>query len=151
MSIPLNDDERLLYARLKELAERSDGRFTFTDFLGLAEQSVLTEVLRDIRVRYELFGGADGAERVMARFGDEDELYYSEPFPIDIIRVSPRSQKFANQLTHRDFLGAILNLGIERRCVGDIVIRENHEVVNQDTEQIVDITAIITIFGGTNQ
>ena len=60
--MPLNDDERLLYARLKELAERSDGRFTFTDFLGLAEQSVLTEVLREIRVRYELFGGADGAE-----------------------------------------------------------------------------------------
>jgi RNA-binding protein YlmH len=31
-------------------------------------------------------------------------------------------EKFADMLTHRDFLGAILNLGIDRRVIGDILI-----------------------------
>ena len=33
--------------------------------------------------------------------------------------------KFADKLTHRDFLGALLNLGIERSTLGDIIIRDN--------------------------
>ena len=127
MSIPMTDEEALLLSRLIELGERSlKGRFVFTDFLGLAEQSVLAEALGRMRgVKHTLFGGTEGTERVMARFGDEDELYYSEPFPIRTLRIAPRSQKFANALTHRDFLGAILSLGIERRCVGDIAIVDN--------------------------
>ena len=32
---------------------------------------------------------------------------------------------FADKLTHRDFLGSILSLGIERSTLGDIVIRDN--------------------------
>jgi RNA-binding protein YlmH len=127
MSIPMTDEEALLLSRFIELGERSTkGRFVFTDFLGLAEQSVLTVALSELRgVKYTLFGGSVGTERVMARFGDEEELYYSEPFPISTVRIAPRSQKFANALTHRDFLGAMLNLGIERRCVGDIAIVDN--------------------------
>ena len=72
-----------------------------------------------------LFGGAAGAERVMIRFGDEESLGYEQPFPIAIIKAEPVSPKFAEKLTHRDFLGAILNLGIERSTVGDIIVRES--------------------------
>ena len=36
--------------------------------------------------------------------------------------VEPLSDKYADSFTHRDFLGAILNLGIERSKLGDIVI-----------------------------
>ena len=61
----------------------------------------------------------------MIRFGSEEELGYDVPFPIAILRAAPTNQKFSDKLTHRDFLGAILNLGIERRLVGDIVIRDN--------------------------
>ena len=127
MGAPRNDEEKLLLARFTELGKRSVGaRFYFTDFLGLAEQSVLAEALSQMPgVKCTRFGGADGTERIMARFGDEEELFYSEPFPITAVKISPRSQKFANTLTHRDFLGALLNLGIERRCVGDIAISEN--------------------------
>jgi len=47
------------------------------------------------------------------------------PFPISVIKAEPASQKYADKLTHRDFLGAILNLGIEREMLGDIVIIDN--------------------------
>jgi RNA-binding protein YlmH len=72
-----------------------------------------------------LFGGAEGAERVMARFGNPEEVGYETPFPILCVKVEPLSMKFADKLTHRDFLGALLNLGIERSTLGDIVIRDN--------------------------
>ena len=118
----------LLKKRLVELANKSYNSdiFTFTQFLGLAEQSAFSEVLSAIRgIRYTAFGGAEGAERVIVRFGDPDTLGYEVPFPIVTLKIEPTSQKFADKLTHRDFLGAILNLGIERETLGDIVIRDN--------------------------
>ena len=124
----MTSDTELLKKRFIELARKSTGSdvFTFTDFLGLAEQSAFAEIKRELKgVHYEAFGGAVGAERVMIRFGSEDELGYSVPFPISIIKAEPISQKYADKLTHRDFLGAILNLGIERDTLGDIVIIDN--------------------------
>ena len=124
----MTQDTELLKKRFIELARKADnsGYFTFTDFLGLAEQSAFSEIKKELRgIKYEVFGGAEGAERVIVRFGSEDDLGYSMPYPISIIKVEPASQKFAEKLTHRDFLGAILNLGIERDTLGDIVIIDN--------------------------
>ena len=124
----MTQDTELIKKRLLELGRKSynSGIFTFTDFLGLAEQAAFAEVRRELGpIPYSAFGGAEGAERVVIRFGDEDELGYSLPYPITIIKAEPTSQKFADRLTHRDFLGAILNLGIERDRLGDIVIRDN--------------------------
>ena len=124
----MSDELELLKRRFVELARRAynSGIFTFTDFLGLAEQAAFAEVSREIfGIEYVKFGGADGAERVMIRFGSEGDLGYSMPFPISLIKVEPLSQKYAEKLSHRDFLGAIMNLGIERDTMGDIVIIDN--------------------------
>lgn len=117
----------VLRARLTELARRATGGgyFTFTDFLGLAEQSVFAEIKTRLGVKYKAFGGAEGAERVMIRFGSEEEIGYDQPFPIACLLVKPRSQKFAEKLSHRDFLGALMSLGIEREVLGDIAIFDN--------------------------
>lgn len=121
-------EEELLYKRLTELAGKAErgGYFTFSDFLGLGEQSVFNMAKSAIgRTSYTLFGGAEGCERVMVRFGDEEELGYSEPFPIKIIKIRPKSPKYAEKLSHRDYLGSILSLGIERKHLGDIAIRDD--------------------------
>ena len=121
-------DLELIKRRFIELGRKSLGSdvFTFTDFLGLAEQSAFNEIKKELRgIHYEAFGGADGAERIIIRFGSEEELGYSLPYPISVIKAEPLSPKYADKLTHRDFLGAILNLGIERDTLGDIVIIDN--------------------------
>ena len=122
------DDRELLSKRFLEQSRKADagGYFIFTDFLGLAEQSVLLEESRSIpKSLYVTYGGAMGAERVMVRFGREDEIGYSEPFPITLIKIEPKSQKFADKLSHRDFLGSLMNLGLDRSAFGDIVIIDN--------------------------
>jgi len=122
------EENELIKKRLIELGKRSysTAYFQFTDFLGLAEQAIFEEVKRELsHVKYTAFGGAEGAERVILRFGDPEELGYEEPFPIVLLKIEPRSQRFADKLTHRDFLGALMNLGIERSRLGDIIIRDN--------------------------
>jgi RNA-binding protein YlmH len=61
----------------------------------------------------------------MIRFGDTESLGYELPFPIVTLKAAPVSEKFADRLTHRDLLGAIMNLGIERSVIGDIAIIDN--------------------------
>ncbi len=121
-------ESELLKKRFIELANRSygGGIYEFTDFLGLAEQAVFNEARAAFGgIPYTAFGGAAGCERVMIRFGDEESFGYTVDFPIVCIKAEPAIQKFADRLTHRDFLGAILNLGIERRTLGDIAICDN--------------------------
>ena len=73
-------------------------------------------------VHIELYGGMDGAERCMGRFGDPEEFGYEEPFPICAVKIEPLAEKFAENFSHRDFMGAILNLGIDRSTIGDICV-----------------------------
>lgn len=120
--------DELFRKRIIELANRSynTGVFCFTPFMGLAEQDTFRRCEKEFaHVPYSLFGGTQGCERLMARFGDENLFGYSAPFPIVCIKAEPISNRFADALTHRDILGAIMNLGINRNTVGDIVIRDN--------------------------
>ena len=110
--------------RLEELADRSfrQNLFVFTGFMSLAEQDVFVRTFGSGRTDCCLYGGTEHAQRRMARFGDPGQLGYEEAFPIACIRVEPLQEKFAEELTHRDFLGAILNLGIDRSAVGDLFL-----------------------------
>ena len=109
--------------RMRQLEDSSwqESRFVFTDFLNEAEYSDVL-IMGVPAGGMAAYGGYENASRVMVRFGDPEILGYEEPFPITILRISPLMEKFADTLTHRDYLGAILNLGIERRIIGDILI-----------------------------
>ena len=114
--------------RFQELADRAyaQGHYCFTNFLDLASLGSFFRVLPALPpVPYALFGGAEGCERKVLRFGDADLCGYEMPFPIVCIRLFPLNRKFADALSHRDFLGALMALGIEREMLGDIIVREN--------------------------
>lgn len=125
-------DLQLIKKRLSELAQRSysHGIYTFTPFLGLSEQQAFYEVERDLDYAgYTMEGGSPLCERKMIRFGSPDILGYEEPYPIQCLKVEPLMPKFAQHLTHRDYLGAIMNLGIERSTVGDIFVQDKEAIL----------------------
>lgn len=71
-----------------------------------------------------LFGGFSGAERAIACFGDgEINISGGQP-PVTCVKISPRSEKFSEELSHRDFLGSLMALGIKRELLGDICVYE---------------------------
>ena len=121
------ETEELQKKRFRELAQKSyqNNQYTFTGFLGLADVSGFYELERELSyVPYTIWGGREGAERVMIRFGSEELLGYTQDFPITCLQIRPLAEKFADVLTHRDFLGALMNLGIERSTIGDILIED---------------------------
>jgi RNA-binding protein YlmH len=123
MAITSEKDLQTLRNRLHDLADQSfrQNLFTFTGFLGLSELDLFWQEERTLRqAGYTLFGGAQGCDRVVIRFGSPEDLGYEEPFPIVCLHVAPKQEKFADDLTHRDFLGALMSLGVDRSTLGDI-------------------------------
>lgn len=115
------ENETLLKKRLTELSHRAFERSytTYSTFLNLQEISILKSLKVDSK--YSLFGGYENADRCVAAFSN-DEIY---SYPIVCIKIKPLQQKFSDKFTHRDFLGALMNLGIEREMLGDIKILNN--------------------------
>ncbi len=112
--------------RVLEWADRSwsQGVYCFSHFLDLAARSDFLSLAPSLPpAGWKLFGGAEGCERQMLRLGSEDTCGYDAPFPIQCLKISFVSPKYAESLTHRDYLGALMALGVERETMGDIVVR----------------------------
>ena len=136
------EKEELFKKRMLELSKKSyyRGILTYSDFLDLNEQNILHSLsFSDTGVQVLLFGGYETAERQMAAFLPDalslrgEMSWCSEEewvdYPFDILRISPLHAKYAEQLTHRDYLGTILGLGIERAKIGDILVDGTDAVV----------------------
>ena len=112
----MNKEEHFLINRFNELADVAFNRniYTNTEFVNINEINILESVKNKLPpVRINLTGGNNYAERKIAIFSPM-EIYYQEEIPVSIIKIAPKNSKYADNLTHRDYLGAILNLGIVR-------------------------------------
>ncbi len=119
------DELVLLKNRFSEMAERAFDRgiYTNSEFLTQHEQSELLKMR--LPVKFSLYGGYCNAERRIAVFGDENDFGYRYVYPVKFIKIEPLQMKFADKLSHRDFLGSLMGLGLRREMLGDIIINEN--------------------------
>lgn len=127
--LSMDSEETLLRKRLCELADKAynNSQYLFAGFLSAAELDTYYRMERELSyVPVTVFGGTADCERVMLRFGSEELCGYEERFPIQCIEISPLVEKFGEELGHRDYLGALMNLGIERSTLGDIIIVGKH-------------------------
>ena len=115
-----------LKKRLTDLSRRAEQKniVTFSHFLNLNELNILHQSVRELHSSFETFGGYEQAERQMAAF-IPDALSYVWEYPIRTVRLAPSHRKFAEDLTHRDVLGALMHLGIKRETLGDILLPED--------------------------
>lgn len=115
------DDTKLLLSRVKDLIRNNCGEDNFLGFFNEHETSVVSTFLDKNYVEYSLYGGYENATRVMLSLGFSDSQ-----FPITPLHVKSRGTK---SLTHRDYLGSLMGLGIKRECVGDIITLNDKEAV----------------------
>lgn len=135
---PMEEKERHeLASRILELAQKTarDGYLTHTPFLSMSEQSVLYDVLKEnheselthtlFSVPYLWFGGHEDADRKILFFlpyYESKELSEEDKEKtISLLQITPKNKKFADTLTHRDYLGALMHLGLDRSVYGDIL------------------------------
>ena len=111
--------------RISDLCYISEKQYIpkYTAFLNEQEQFFAENYLNSRRALYRLWGGADCCARKMLcvlPFETEAE------FPVYPLTIK---YKKAFSLSHRDFLGSFMALGIGREQVGDILTGEGYAVV----------------------
>ena len=119
------DDE--LLARLLDkvdIHERS-GLMQHSRFLSERDRLCCEPVLRVLGKEAVFWGGYGEAERTVlilpAEWQEPESVMRSDSGPVAVLRAEYHG---AENLSHRDYLGALMGLGIERDLVGDIIPRE---------------------------
>ena len=121
-------EDRTLLARVLDRAKQASERNipAATDFLSPAQQAQAADLLHAAGIpetAYIRWGGYDGAERAVLLFladwmDPSDAGTYS---PIRCLRAAFRKEE---NLTHRDFLGSLMALGLTREKIGDILVEK---------------------------
>ena len=122
-----------LEARLDDLFARADrGELAISSFLSPKEGLCATRYLKSRGISYRIFGGYEDAERVRVYLlpsyveddgGSLETLLTSYGYDSQIVCLRVSGSGYAS-LSHRDFLGSLLGLGLERSVIGDILVTD---------------------------
>ena len=127
-----------LLARYAELTARArGGSFCHTAFLTPAELLLFARASARMSAHTVTWGGYAGAERQRVFFlpdyaaeaePDVRQAMLAEEYAAAVVPVRVEGSGY-RELTHRDFLGAVLGLGVERDALGDLLVLSPHEAV----------------------
>lgn len=146
----VKDENFVLLARIDDLCRRADrGEIAVSCFLTPKENRVVLRHIasKGMTGRCLMYGGYTEAERCRAYIlpdyiSDAKDFADIEPYieNRDIVALRILGSGYTI-LTHRDYLGSILGLGIEREVIGDIVFDDS-----EDESAIVFCDAVIADF-----
>lgn len=115
--------DRLLLAKVLDKSEQSQRKNipTATDFLSPREQALAAALLNAAGVRsaYAFDGGYDSAERKRLIFLPD---WLDAPAGEELCFLRAAFHGADSALTHRDLLGSLMGLGVERSRLGDILV-----------------------------
>lgn len=96
-----------------------------TNFLDPREQMLAEEIAKDYSfdMKHFFYGGYEDSERKVLVAYPEYLEYEQYTVPICAVRVTSKDPNAF--LGHRDYMGALLGLGIKREMLGDILVGEN--------------------------
>lgn len=127
--------ENLLLGVISDKIIQCDNQniITSTMFLNMNQRAEVAAFCRKQKsAKCEFYGGYEDAERITVVFlpyyidaADNIVEYFAEnegDSPVALVKAS--TPKGSRNLTHRDYLGSLLALGIKREVIGDIIISE---------------------------
>ena len=118
-------EDNLFIKRLEEQISRAEnrGEIVVSDFLDVHQQTLAQQALKNALCLYFWSGGYEEAERRrLVMYPD----YLSEDASWAEIAVLDLEGNFNySKVSHRDYLGALLSVGIKREKMGDILVKDN--------------------------
>lgn len=129
---------KALLKRIVDLAYRAQRTYsvTYTDFVDpFLLGQIKSYRLELLGVNSSSFGGQAESERQIIALGHDDMVISQDEYPIGYLEISVKTG-IGKPLSHRDYLGAIMGLGIEREKIGDLLIQENTAYVMAHTDII---------------
>lgn len=133
----LREDARLIARARELLARAARGCVTYTAFLTPREQLLLSRELAYARDMIAFVGGYAAAERRRLVFlpeyladlaSTEREALLDDELAEALVPLRIQGSGY-RVLSHRDYLGAVLSLGVERDAVGDLAVTDAHSAV----------------------
>ncbi len=120
----LTGEDRLALAKVLDKAEQAESRNipASTSFLSPQQRAQALDLLRLAGIpetAYVFQGGYKGAERQILLFLPDWMEPENAEAPIRCLRAVFREEE---RLSHRDFLGSLMGMGIVREKVGDILV-----------------------------
>lgn len=100
------------------LASNINKTVYMTEFSTPNVWKVLESISNELDVGVYSYGIFEDAQRKMMAFSYDGDVF---DYPITLIRIDKKS-KFC-KLGHRDYLGAIMSLGIKREKFGDLIVK----------------------------
>ena len=124
-----SEENKLLIAKVIDKFEfsKTKNKITYTDFLNMAEISVVKKYLKENKINnFVFYGGRKDADRNILIFYPEkislEMLEKNYEKILEIVRIKlPNGIKYE----HREFLSGIMKLGIKREKFGDIVVTDS--------------------------
>lgn len=119
-------ETELLIARISDTANicAKTSKPKFLGFLSPEQAALAEKTLKKHNVSFGLWGGYEGAERVM--LGCFPEWAVGFDYPVAAVTFSYRK---TDDVGHRDVLGSLMGLGLKRESVGDILLEQGRAVV----------------------
>ncbi|CUH94272.1 hypothetical protein P22_0338 [Propionispora sp. 2/2-37] len=118
--------DEVLASRLLDLADTviRNRKYKASDFLDPYGFSVAETIAAQYegRINLQSAGGYESAERNKAIFVSNEYLGKVD-CPLSVLSITWDSRYY--HITHRDILGALIGLGIEREMFGDILMKES--------------------------
>lgn len=152
-----NEEDKLLVSKVLDKLEfvQKKNSIETTDFLDMHQKTVAEKVLKSQKItNYICYGGYSNAERVMIIIYPEklEDVFNNNQYDfnniVKVIRVIlPNEMK--GKYSHRDYLGAVIKVGLKREKVGDIIVNLDGAdlIVSKDiSKYIVDSFKELTRF-----
>lgn len=124
----MNKEEQFLINRIQEMCNivLYKGISLYTDFLNLNQVNFSLSYLRSFpSIKTIVYGGYNYAQRKVIAIVPDFYIINFKEFPIHCIKITVNNKNQFKLLNHRDFLGSIIGLGIDRAKIGDIIVKEN--------------------------
>lgn len=148
-------EDKLIIAKLKDKISLSKTRnkIVNTEFLTIYQKEIIQKELNKSGLKnYFFFGGYDDAEGKML-------IIYPEKLGLDIAKnnlgniISTVEIKLPKELvgkyTHREYLGTVMQTGLNRNRIGDIIVHKEMAyivVLKENAAYIVDFLKGLTRF-----
>ena len=123
-----SEEDKLLIAKINDKINycKTKNKIAYTDFLNLHEKNIAKKVLLENDfTNYTFFGGYEDAERelliVFPSKIDQTMLEKNYKNIIEIIQIDLPEELYANY-EHKDYLSAVMKLGVVRNKIGDILV-----------------------------
>ena len=132
--MPRSKEDQILYKRFRDLGNMAyqRGICVYSDFVTITQQELACQALAELypdthveQLPLYAYGGYEEADRRVLMFMPPEYMdrISDTQFPISCIRIAPVNRKFGEALTHRDYLGTVMGMGLERDQIGDILVR----------------------------